>query len=979
MRWAAAFLTCIIGISSYGQRPSQSDTNGVYDGQTVTSVSLIANPHLDVAPLQPLVKLRPKSHFSDQEAQASINALKAAGNFSDVTLRIMPALDGLQLTFILEPAYYIGVVDFPGVPKDFSYTRLLQVVNLPDQSPYDKAQTPAAQTSLLNFLHSQGYFQAQVQADVQLDDANQLANISFRVQAAKRARIGRVEIEGPTDGENARLMHAVQSLRARFSAALLKPGKTYDPARIRRAIALVQRSLAQQRRLASVVRQNPPQFHADSNRADVTIHVDPGPEVTIRTAGAKLSSLPFLSRFEMKKLIPIYSERTVDRDLVEEGQRNLVDYFQKKGYFDAKVSTNYQKQGDHVLLVYAIDKGRKHRVHSISFHGNRSLGDRQLMDQVTVSKSHIWTRGKISQKELQQSAKNLEGLYHDKGFEQVKVTPNAVDHEPLIDVIFNIDEGPQTIVSDVQVEGNQSIPTNELTKPKGLELRAGQPFSPRLLGNDRGRIAATYLNRGFLNAEVKPMVDRNPDNAQRVDVRYEVTEHQRVRVSQVVYLGLKKTRLALVRKDAGLRSETPMSEGQLLKSESNLYNLGVFDWASVGPKKPITTQTSEETLVKVHEARRNEITYGFGFEVSHRGGNIPSGTVAVPGLPTVGIGNHQVAPSQASYASPRGTIEFTRHNLFGKAQTAAISLLASRLDQRVLATYADPRFRNSEWKSLTSISIERTTENPLYAASLGDASYQLERLISTKSNTRLQLRYDFNKTYLSHLLVPELVLPQDRNVRLSTISGTLIRDTRDKPLDAHHGVFATVNLGLTPTAFGSSVNFAKLFSQYAFYKPVRSMVWANSLRLGLAKSLDGSFVPTSQLFFSGGGTSLRGFPIDEAGPQRIVPFCNVLRGSSGCVNITVPVGGRQLFILNSELRFPLGIMKNLGGVVFYDGGNVYSAINFRNFADNYSNTVGIGLRYATPVGPVRIDLGRNLNPVPGISATQYFITLGQSF
>jgi outer membrane protein assembly factor BamA len=184
---------------------------------------------------------------------------------------------------------------------------------------------------------------------------------------------------------------------------------------------------------------------------------------------------------------------------------------------------------------------------------------------------------------------------------------------------------------------------------------------------------------------------------------------------------------------------------------------------------------------------------------------------------------------------------------------------------------------------------------------------------------------------------------------------------------------------MTPGPFGSSATFAKLFGQYAFYKPSHSVVFANSIRLGLAKALAGSFVPTSQLYFSGGGTSLRGFPIDEAGPQRIVPFCNVLQNQSGCVNVTVPVGGRQLFIFNSEARFPLRIMKNLGGVVFYDGGNVYNAINFNDFVSNYTNTIGIGLRYSTPIGPIRIDLGRNLNPVPGINPTQYFITLGQAF
>jgi outer membrane protein assembly factor BamA len=384
-------------------------------------------------------------------------------------------------------------------------------------------------------------------------------------------------------------------------------------------------------------------------------------------------------------------------------------------------------------------------------------------------------------------------------------------------------------------------------------------------------------------------------------------------------------------------------------------------------------------MVKVHEAKRNEITYGFGFEVSHRGGNIPAGTVAVPGIPPVQLGNNQIAPSQSTFASPRGSIEFDRHNMRGLGETVSAALLFSRLDQRALTTYAQPHFIGSQWKSLTSFSIERTTENPLFAAGLGDLSFQVERLISRKSNTRLQIRYDFNKTELSHLLVPALVLPQDRNVHLSTFSGTLLRDTRDKPLDAHRGAFATLNLAMTPEALFSSANFAKLFGQYAYYKSVHSIVFANSVRLGLLKSFSSSFVPTSQLFFSGGGTTLRGFPIDEAGPQRLVPFCNVLKGQTGCVNVTVPLGGRQLFILNSEARFPLGIMKALGGVVFYDGGNVDTAINLRNFADNYTNTIGLGLRYATPIGPVRLDIGKNVNPVPGITSIQYYITLGQAF
>jgi outer membrane protein insertion porin family len=580
---------------------------------------------------------------------------------------------------------------------------------------------------------------------------------------------------------------------------------------------------------------------------------------------------------------------------------------------------------------------------------------------------------------VKQSLKNLEALYHDRGYEDVKIQSQTIDHEPKVDVVFNIEEGAQTIVNNAEVTGNQHIPYNQLAPPVGIQMHPGAPFSPRLLAEDRNRISATYLNHGYLNVDVKTRVNRNPNDPHHVDLVYTIIEHQLVRVGAVAYLGQKRTRTSLIAKTTQIPSEAPMERGQMLAAESRLYDLNVFDWSSIGPRRPITDQTEETALVKVHEASRNEITYGFGFEVSHRGGNTPSGSVAVPGLPPVQLGNQKVAPSQSTFASPRGSIEYTRRNMRGLAETASASLLLSRLDQRAITAYSQPHFVGSQWSSITSLSIERTTENPLFAAGLGDASFQVERLISKKNNTRLQLRYDFNKTYLSHLLVPQLVLPRDRNVHLSTLSGSLIKDTRDKPLDAHRGTFSTLTLGITPEALGSSASFVKFTGQYAFYKPIHSLVFANSLRLGLVKAIAASFVPTSERYFSGGGTSLRGFPIDQAGPQRLVPFCNVLSGQTGCVNVTVPVGGRQLFILNSEIRFPLGIMKALGGVVFYDGGNVYDAINLPTFVDNYTNTVGLGLRYATPIGPVRFDVGHNLNPVTGVKATQYFITLGQAF
>lgn len=979
MRWFSVGFLLWSAASLFAQL-APPGPQAAYNGQNVSAISLIANPHRDLTPLYPLVTQKVGTPYNEATIEASAQALKQAGGFPKVDINVEPEVAGLRVNFLLEPAYYLGIVKFPGVGKYFAYTRLLQVVSLPDEDPYDPARIPIAEMALTDFLHRNGYFRAKVHAEPKIDDADELVSVSFVVEMGKQARISSVKVEGPDNAESSRLLHAVKSLRARLSGGLLKSGKPYTPERISEATKLMKSTLTKQRRLASSIHENPPQYNAETNRVDVSFKVELGPVVTVRTVGARLTAIPFLAGRQMKKLIPIYSEGTIDRDLVEEGQRNLTDYFQKKGFYDATVTINFQKQPDQILVVYTIDRGKKHKVDRIFFNGNYELTAKELMEQVTVKKSHIWTHGSVSQKLLKQSAANIEALYRDRGYEEVKVKPRTVDREPKIDVAFDIEEGTQTIVEDVDVSGNQNINFEQLIAPKGFQLRAGVPFSPRKLAEDRNRISANYLNHGYLNAEVKTAVTKNPGDPHRVNVAYAITENQLVRIGEVAYLGQQHTRLSLIKKTAKIPPETPMRRDQMLAAESRLYDLNIFDWSSVGPRKPITDQTDEMMLVKVHEAKRNEIVYGFGFEVSHRGGNVPTGTVALPGGGgTIGLGGNQIAPSQSTFASPRGSIQFNRRNLRGLDETASASILLSRLDQSALTTYSQPHFIGSQWQSLTSFSVERTSENPLFTAGLGDLSFQVERLISRKFNTRLQLRYDFNKTSLSHLLVPELVLPQDRNVRLSTWSATLIRDTRDKPLDAHRGSFSTVNFGITPIAFGSSANFTKLFGQFAYYKPVHSLVIADSIRLGLAAPFSGSFVPTSQLFFSGGGTSLRGFPIDQAGPQRLVPFCNVLQGESGCVNVTVPVGGRQLFILNSEARFPLGITKALGGVVFYDGGNVYSAINFNNFVNNYTNTVGVGLRYATPIGPIRFDIGRNLNAPPGINPLQYYITIGQAF
>jgi len=978
--WIISIVMVLAG-SSYVCSQQTGETNKVsYEGQKVAAVDLVANPKVSVESLRPLVQQRTGEPYSGAKVEVSAAALRATGRFTKVEVEVKPDPGGLHLTFTLEPALYFGVFDFPGATKGFSYTRLLQVIDIPNQTPYKQDVVVKATENLLNFFISTGYFRAQVQPDSQFDEMHMLANVVFRVNLGKRAKIGNVELRGADPAEANHLLHTTRSLRATAGGASLKRGKSYTPKRIDSAVALLKRDLASHHHLASKVHLDQSLYHNGTNHADLIIGTRPGPIVKVQVTGAKLSSLPFLRGRQMKKLIPIFSEGTVDPDLVEEGRRNLIDFFQSKGFFDAKVTTNYQNHDSKVDLVYNVDRGSRHKVEVVAFRGNQHIDKSDLMQQVAV-KPHglLLSRGKFSDKLLRQSVASVTAFYNNRGYEDVKVDTDVVDHEPKIYVTFQITEGAQTVVENLTLEGNSHISGPELAPTGGFRLRPGQPFSPMSLADDRSHIMAVYLDRGFLNSEFDYKVTRLPNDPHRANVTYKISEKQQVQVAGVLLLGNKHTRPALVKKTAGVTPEAPLSAGELLADESKLLDIGIFDWASVEPRRPIKDQANEDVLVKVHEAGNKEVSYGFGLEIARRGGNLPSGTIALPGLPPITSGAPNFTAAEKTFVSPRGSIGFTRYNVRGLAETASISALIARLDQRALATYAQPHFRGSSWSSLYSASIERTTENPAFAARLAEGSWQLEKPLNKNKTRRIQLRYRFRRTVLSNLLIPGLVLPQDQRLRLSTLSATWIRDTRDKPLDASRGFYETLDLSITPKALGSNANFARFLGQTSYYKPFGKTVWANRITLGLAHSFASNDVPTSERFFSGGETTLRGFPINGAGPQRTVPACSNPAVPSTCVNLQVPVGGDQLFMFNSEFRFPLGIKEGLGAAVFYDGGNVYGPVGISHFIRDYTNTVGVGLRYATPVGPVRFDIGRNLNPTKGVKATQFYITLGQAF
>lgn len=978
--WWWLLVPVFVASSVWGQKTPQ-DSNvppadqvlTSYEGQTVTSVEIAGRPDLKTSEFESELAQKAGQPFAKEKVDATTAALKAAGHFQNVHVQVEPEAKGLRVLFVLEPAIYYGMFQFPGAER-FAYSRLIQVANYVSQAPYDAATVDRDGQRLLRFFRQEGYFQAQVKTELKIDSQHGIVNVIFHADLGRKAKFGSVAIAGVSPAQEKDLTHHLTTPVARLHGAAVRPGKKYNRSSLNKATNYLTSRLQKDDYLAAQVKLDGAEYHADTNRADIHFDAKPGTKTHVDIQGAHLWP------WTRKALLPEYQGVGVDEETVQEGQQALISYYQKKGYFDVKVTSDMTGNDKLRTVAYHITKDKKHSVDAIRIRGEAQLKADDLTPHIAVEKKHFLSHGQFSEQLVRASINNLKGVYQSQGFSNVQVTSSVTRPGGDVDVTFHVVEGPRDIVQSLAIEGANTFPESEFA-PKGLKVEAGQPYSQANVRDDRIGIMANYFRAGYLTASFRETASENSKNdPHHIKVVYHIYEGPRVFTGDVVTLGRVHTQQRLIDDDVStIKPDQPLTETNLLTAGSNLYNhTGVFDWAEVDPKSQITTQTSEDVLVKVHEAKRNEFTYGIGFEVINRGGSIPSGTAALPNLPPVGLPSN-FKTSQATFYGPRGSVQYTRNNLRGKGESLSLTAFAGRLDQRGAIYYIDPNFRWSSWKSTVSFSGERNEENPIFSSQQEVGTYQIQRFIDGARKNLFFVRYSFNKTDLPHVLIDALVPAEDRHVRLSGFGANLTRDTRDNVLDEHKGVLDSIEVDINGTKLGSSVNFAKLTAQAAIYnEKFRHIVWADSIRIGLAQQFANSRVPLSEEFFTGGGDSLRGFPLDGAGPQRNVEVC-----SSGetppCPQINVPAGGNEMLVINSEARIPLPFKKGLSIVPFYDGGNVFPRIGFHDFTSLYSNNVGIGLRYNTPIGPIRFDLGHNLNPVQGVTSTNYFISVGQAF
>jgi outer membrane protein assembly complex protein YaeT len=744
-------------------------------------------------------------------------------------------------------------------------------------------------------------------------------------------------------------------------------------------------------------------YDAATNLLPLMLETVTGSRVRVEVVGAKISSK------ELRKRVPVFAEGAVDPDLLAEGQRALRDYYERQGYFEAEVEykTTEPAPGDakdkaapvEQVITYKVDRGRHLRMAGVSFDGEKYFHASQLQSQLSIQPTAFDSPGRFSRRLLDSDTNALKNLYHANGFLDVAVTSETEqDYAGKKDdlfVHFHIKEGAQTLVDTLTVEGAKAISKNTILAK--IASSAGEPYSEFNVVSDRDNILALYYNEGFPEVQFKAALVNVPassgapgagtDEHPRVALTYQIEEGPQVKVSQVFIGGYDKTRRGVIAREVQVKQGEPLREGDVIETQRRLYNLGIFNRVTLAPQNPSGTDPEKAVDVIVEEAKRYTIAYGGGIEVQRLGGSGPD--------------------SRSFEASPRLTFQVSKANLTGRADTLSFKIRASTLQGRALLSYTAPHyFAKPSLSFQTTFFADKSRDVTTFTSTRYEGSVQLEQHVSR--TTEMFYRYTYRKVLVdasSLQINPEQIPLFSQPTRVSAFGVSWVREHRDNPTDATRGDYSSADFSLAGKQIGSSASFARIFLQNSSYHGLTKwLVFARATRFGVQQTLGNTLsteIPLPERFFAGGGTSLRGFGLNQAGPRDPVTG--------------FPVGGQAMLVFNQELRFPLRIRRlgnKLGGAIFYDAGNVFSQVGTITLHSTpslasqtsgelsyLSHTVGLGFRYNTPVGPVRVDLAYQLNPAqfiipctignPGCSSTgtqltrlphfQLFFNLGDVF
>jgi outer membrane protein insertion porin family len=952
-----------------------------WSGLQVTSITFDGVSEGLLEPLPSQLAQQPGAPLDPSKVRESLRSLYATGLYQTVEVAGVRAGNDVSIIFSGSPRLFVGRVNINGVKDDRLAAVLQSATQLQAGTAYSEDKAAAAEPDVSAALQNNGFYRSEIARTTVIDRANSLVDLNFEVTTGNPARVGDVNLTGDSGLTEAQFR----------KQGKLKRNSKVNRNTVSRALGNLRKQYNKRERLAATVSLTSKEYVAPVNRLNYTFLAHQGPLVMVKVEGAKIA------KSQMEKLVPVYEEGTVDQDLLNEGTQNLRNYFEGRGYFDVKVSHQpVQTDAQHLTALYTVQLGKQHVVDKVSISGNKYFSTPLIAERLSVRPANLLDHdGAFSEQLVAQDVANIKGLYQSNGFSAVTVTPTYVDSDTgtgkpkkisHFKITYVIDEGVQRRIGKYDIEG--TTPEQLADFRPFLNARVGQPYSAININQDRDLVQTYFLTKGFDDAQVSLFQENAPDHPDTVNFTMKVVPGKQFFVRKVLISGVNRTRPSVVQQRILLHPGDPLNQTALLQMQRQLYDLALFNGVDTAIQNPNGAESYKNVLVNLTEAKRWDISYGFGFEVQT--GTPTEGCLSLQEQMVLGIqSSYKCNPNGHTGASPRVLFSITRTNLRGTDQSITLRTNYGNLEQVAMLSYQDPHFANKRSLNFTiSGGYNNSAVITTYRASILSGDIRLSQRVDKPTTLIYSLSYrrvvvDAASLQVSLADIPLLAQP----VRVGGPGLTWIRDTRDVPLDAHHGSFTTAEQFLADGSFGSQANFGRIEISNATYYDVGRDHWviARQTRYGQERAFgegDQLLIPLPERLYAGGATSHRGFPINAAGPRD--------------PQTGYPVGGAGVFVNTLELRTPPPALRwvgtDLSFVLFHDMGNAFenssqiwpAAIRIKqphsytcrnltvpyttyNTADtcdfnDFSHALGLGLRYHTPIGPVRVDFSYNLNP-----------------
>lgn len=953
-RWRGTVITLLLAVAvmvTDGRHAAAAVTD--YLGRPLAEVRLeLEGVEVRDPIILDVVLTRVGQPLSMGQVRETIGHLFGLGRYEDVQVRATLMAGGVGLIYDLIPIHRVRALEFRGtLALDESQLRAVVLDRLGPTPPAGRAAD--AVRILEDLYRDHGYRRATITPRRVTQHKPEGTTLVFEITPGTQTRIGIVSVE--------RAPIAPDALLSRLD---VRAGQPFEPANLVSSLGRYRAEL--QAKGYYEARANfLPRYSGNELTVDLTLLVETGPLIDVRFEGDPLPQR------ERGQLVPIAREQSVDEDLLEDSKLRIENRLKLDGYRDGRAEYRRTEGEGTLTVVFSVTRGPQYRLRGIEIVGNNSLPTAQVRNLLRLKDGEPFVDSILSA-----DIAGMGDAYRRQGFAAVKIDPAALAPdtvtagERVVAVRINISEGVRTLIRTVTFTGNRAIPESRLREV--ARLSAGEPFYEPQLESAADALVVEYLNHGYQSALVERTLTF-ADDRRSVDVAFRIQERVQVIVDHIFIVGNSRTRSEVIEREIVLKPGDPLGEEARIESQRRLAALGLFRRIDITELRHPGEESRRDVLVTVQEAPATTLGWGGGLEGGKRLRRSESGTGA--------------AEERIEFA-PRGFFEVGRRNLWGKnrsidlfarvsfrprGESATTPTMPNNStntgygfnEYRVLLNYREPKVFGTSADGLISGYVEQAIRSSFNFSRRGtrvEVARRLTRVTSVSARYVLDRTRLFDERY-NPLEQPVIdrVFPQ---VRLSSVSSSVIRSTRDDALGPTRGTFLTADGSLATRGLGSEVGFVKtLVKGFAYRQLPQStrVVLAGGTTLGLAHGFprqvtlpDGTSetvkeLPASERFFAGGDSTVRGFALDRLGTQ----------GPHGTLdNAGFPKGGHALVIFNSELR--MAVWRALEAVGFLDVGNVFLTARDLDLRE-LRGSVGLGVRYRSPVGPIRVDLGFKLS------------------